>query len=375
MRLIRKTCLGFFLFYLVPLPAGSAEPAFTSAKVCGNCHVAIYQGWKGSLHANAVSDPVFYSLFLETSRETGGKADALCLSCHAPTVSVTGDLKLADPVSREGVTCDYCHSVEEVTMHKAQRITVTPGKKNWGPLKDVSSTAHESAYAPVFEDSRFCGSCHEYKNPLGAPIFETYSEWEASPQAKEGKACQTCHMPKISGRPIAVGPASSKEVYINSHEAAGGHSIEALKKAVLVKLVEVKRAGDRVRVEVRIENVGSGHKVPTGIPSRRLILRLQATATGQPLFTADRIYRKVLVDAEGKVIEKDSDLFLKAAKVKEDNRLEPRKPRTEYFELLVPEGKPVDIEVQAYYLYQPYLIEQTEMKVDLGKEKVTVPSQ
>lgn len=354
-----------------------ANQGFTSAKICRQCHVAIYEGWKDSMHANAISDPVFHTIFLETSQETGGKSEALCLSCHSPTTRITKDLQLKDPLSQEGVTCDFCHSIRNVNLGapaSKDTLDVAPGKIKYGPLKNVTSPAHETAYSENHEKADLCGACHNFTNERGVPIFETYSEWTKSPQAKDGVTCQTCHMPKIGGLVVPLKVKPTNEVYINSHEAAGGHFAEQVKKAVTTKIVETTRTGDKLHVVVRLENVGSGHKVPTGIPTRKVVLQLQATAGGASVFTEERTYQKVLANEKGEAITRDSDLFLHASKIISDNRLEPRKPRDEHFTFLVPEGKSVEVETLLYYSYQPRLIQETEMRVDLGRQKAVVPA-
>lgn len=370
---LRQLVLLLLLVIALPRVGRAEEKGFTSAKVCGACHVAIHEGWKDSMHANAVTDPIFYPIFLETSKETGGESDASCLSCHAPTTRLTKDWQLKDPLTREGVTCDFCHSIRKVTLGARDPFTVVPGKDKWGPLQGVSSPAHPASYSELFKKSELCGGCHEFANERGVPIFETYSEWKKSPQAKEGKVCQTCHMPEIAGLVVPTKVKPTNEIYINSHEAAGGHFVEQLKKAVTVKLEEVARSGEKAHAAVRLENVGSGHKVPTGLPTRKLVLRFQAVSGGVPIYSEERIFQKVVQNQKGEVITRDSDLFLHAARIREDNRLEPMKPRVEHFSFLVPEGRPIEIEARLYYLYQPRLIQETEMKVELGKEKAVVP--
>ncbi len=367
------------MFVVLPVSLGAQPEAqihdgeYTSAKVCGKCHVAIHKGWSGSMHAMAVDDPTFYPIFLETSRETGGKSDPLCLSCHSPTTRLTKDWALKNPLSHEGVTCDFCHTIQNVTPGTSDPLQTKPGSEKRGPLKDVTSPAHGTVYSDLFAKSEFCAGCHDYTTSLGAPILETYSEWKKSPQAQEGKTCQTCHMPKVEGLVVPAHIQATKEVYINSHEAAGGHDVDQVKKAISVKLEQAKRLGDKMDVVVRIENVGSGHKVPTGLPTRKLVVRMVAKSGGSPIYSEERFFQKTLVNDKGEVITKDADLFLRAVRVKEDTRLEPRKPREEHFSFLAPSGKAIEVEVETYYHYQPRLIQETEMKIELGKERIVVP--
>ena len=48
---------------------------------------------------------------------------------------------------------------------------------------------------------------------------------------------------------------------------------------------------------ITVRHKGSGHKIPTGIPSRRLILHLKAKDDrGNIIYQEDRYYRKALAD-------------------------------------------------------------------------------
>ncbi|MBI2082151.1 MAG: hypothetical protein HYT76_01145 [Deltaproteobacteria bacterium] len=351
-----------------------AEKGFTSAKICGECHEAIYQGWKESMHANAVKDPIFYPIFLEASQRTAGKSDALCLSCHSPTTRITKKYDLDDPLNSEGITCDFCHSVKEVRLNEPDPFVIEKDKKKWGPLKDIESPFHGIGFAPHFEQSAFCAGCHEYKNEKGVPILETFSEWKGSQQAREGKDCQSCHMPPIQGLPVPPRVKPVKEIYINSHEAVGGHSIEQVKKAVTVKIVEMKRSGEKIHGVVRLVNVGSGHKVPTGMPTRRLVLSLKVQAGGTSVYSEERVFQKILLNPKGEKITKDSDVFLDADKILQDNRLKPGETREEHFTFFAPSDRPLEVETSVYYLYQPRLIQETEMHMELGREKVVLPT-
>lgn len=370
------------LFFLAtPVAAEEKQPTpkgegFISAKVCGQCHTAIYEGWKESMHAQAVSDPVFYPIFLETSLKTGGKSNALCLSCHAPTTRLTKDWGLKNELTREGVTCDFCHSTRNVnlTSHGLSGFELAGDGAKMGPLKGVTSPFHPTAYSELFEESRFCAGCHEYTNERGVPILETWSEWAKSPQAGAGEACQKCHMPEIAGQVVSPKVKPTKEIYINSHEAAGGHSVDQLKKAVLVELGEISRDGEKVHATVNITNVGSGHKMPTGLPTRKLVLYFKAASGGTPIFNAERVFQKVLVNEKGEVITKDGDAFLNAHRVASDNRIEPKKKVEEHFDFYAPEDRPIDVTAEVYYLYQPRLIQETEMKVELGRGKKVIPA-
>src|SRR3989304_7350211 len=71
--------------------------SFTSSQVCGKCHQEIYAAWKGSMHAAAVSNPIFQSAYKEVYADTGGAGKKFCLKCHAPPTPVTEDYDLWPP--------------------------------------------------------------------------------------------------------------------------------------------------------------------------------------------------------------------------------------------------------------------------------------
>src|SRR5436309_15837108 len=95
-------------------PADMTPPA--SAELCGRCHRGIHQAWKSSSHALSMESRLFQEALALAEADFGAEARKTCLSCHAPIAVKTGDLKLERKVSWEGITCDYCHSVREVSL-------------------------------------------------------------------------------------------------------------------------------------------------------------------------------------------------------------------------------------------------------------------
>src|SRR5262249_31537693 len=110
------------------------------------------------------------------------------------------DLRRAEGVALQGVHCDYCHKIAEVDnpqpglTHGRFGLKLrrpAEGQLFFGPLDDVDRG--DDAYSPLYRESRYCASCHE-GTVFGVPVYTTYSEWLASPAAREGKQCQDCHM-------------------------------------------------------------------------------------------------------------------------------------------------------------------------------------
>jgi hypothetical protein len=51
-----------------------------------------------------------------TESRFGTSARTVCLECHSPIAVLTNDTSLRQKVSWEGVTCDYCHSLRDVSF-------------------------------------------------------------------------------------------------------------------------------------------------------------------------------------------------------------------------------------------------------------------
>ena len=134
----------------------------SSAEVCGRCHRDILQAWKASIHATALEDLLFQDAMERAVEDFGPKVRAGCLGCHAPTVQYSGDVRLLNKVSWEGVTCDFCHSLKSVTLTSGTpRLMVEFDGVKTGPLKDAASQAHGVAFSAVHTSSLVCAGCHE----------------------------------------------------------------------------------------------------------------------------------------------------------------------------------------------------------------------
>ncbi len=350
-------------------PAG-----YTSSIICGSCHYDIYQNWRKSLHANSYSEPIFKASYMEVYLRTRGKVETICLRCHAPVAAATGDYGLENDISREGITCDFCHSVKGVNLNKEPSpFELEPGLMMRGPGKGNSTEAHGTSPSPLFTQSLFCAGCHEYKSPKGVSIFTTYSEWLKSPMSREGKSCQSCHMPLIPGE-VTRGEKEGGARLINQHRITGASSLEQLRRAIEVEVKSPVREGEELRVEVLLRNAGAGHMVPTGLPTKKLILDVTALTTAGRTLTQRMVYQRQLADSEGEPITIDSDLFLDAAQVMRDNRLAPMEMRRETFTFKLKPGEGAIVRTELYYHYSPLLVERTEQRVRIGGRELEVPA-
>ena len=357
----------FFAGLLLLLPAGlfadqSRSPQ--TAEYCGDCHRAIYEGWKQSVHATAMESRVFQDALKMAESDFNGDARKVCLRCHSPLAASSGDLALTRKVSWEGITCDYCHSVQDVTPTRINPVARVEfnGVKS-GPSTNAVSPVHGTRFSKVHTTSLLCSTCHEYRNALGFPVLTTYSEWEKSPYAKSGQQCQSCHMYAVQGKIVDVRVTTNSGDGINIHRMPGSRSVDQLNRAVQSQ-ISTTRQGEQVKVVVKLTNVGAGHYVPTGSPMRKLILevRMDPFGEGQPQ-RVERVYARTIQDQKGTTLQREHLAFLRGAKVVEDTRIAPKETRTETFTFDLPQGRRARVEANLYYFYSPMAVTEAEQKI------------
>ena len=323
-----------------PRPAaseGDTGPAYAPARECATCHQTIHTYWSESAHARAATRPSFLDA-LGAAAGSGADAAAVrrgCVWCHAPTALVTGDWDLARPLTREGVTCDFCHTVADVDLARADHpFDLKPGKVKRGPLEYADSSFHETAYSVLHKASPLlCASCHEHRNALGAPVLSTFSEWSAGPYPARGQTCQECHMPLVPGDSVREGSTARR---INLHRAAGGDSASQLQRGLELRIASLDLSGDTAAVQVVVTNSGVGHSAPGGLATTSLVVAVGVETPSGLRNRREVVYRREMRDAGGRPLVTVPDLFLKAASVGEDSRLRQKEARTERFTVPLP---------------------------------------
>ena len=260
------------------IPAGLDS---LKAESCGQCHQAIYEEWKTSVHSKAYEDPFFHAYW------TKDKHSWVCLNCHAPLENQQATLIKDIPRNRvekahqepnvqfdpeyqkEGITCAACHVRDGMIL---------------GPFED-SAAPHPTKFDPNFRTAQVCYRCH---NVISGPAqfynvgpCGTYAEYEGKFFMKErGFICQSCHMPEIQ-RPVATdGPIRQGR----QHLWRGGHDPEMIKRAVAIQVVatpSVPKPGENVEVTLTLINAGAGHKLPTGDPDRHFTVEFMVEDRNQ----------------------------------------------------------------------------------------------
>lgn len=360
--------------WCIALAAEHQPPYYEPPAVCAQCHIDIHKMWANGMHAQAYDDPIFQASFLQAFFETKGKATASCLRCHDPTSHIPEDFEVKRDIVGDGVTCDFCHTIAKVKLDSPESpFSKTSGKVKTGPYTTAQSPVHTTERREFFKKSELCGGCHQLRAKTGVLIIGTYEEWKESPYASSGVQCQDCHMPVQKEKSIVSGDVKAPEREVNLHNLAGGHSIEQVKTALKVRIKEVKREGGTLRIGVEIANMGSGHKIPTGTPSRRLLLKaIVRDKSGNLYLEEEKVFEKVLMDEDKEILKEDHDIFLRAARIYYDNRLSPKEVREVWYSFTIPYKDLLEnyeeklfIEAKAMYQYLPRVLAPRRMEIEV----------
>jgi hypothetical protein len=267
---------------------------------CGNCHASvIFDQWSNNAHGNAATNPFFLAMYYGTDLDGiadtgfGYKLDfpqtrGNCATCHIPGAAANDPFGI-DPnevaeTSRLGISCDFCHKIYRVKPSTGQGTTGVlsiellrpPGNRQmfFGPFDDIKEP---DSYLPLIQKSEFCSPCHTGRF-WGIPAYNSFPEWQASPYPEIGVECQTCHMfPDGVTTNFAPGKGGVERdpLSIPSHLQPGSRDPEILKDSVTMQLF-ASQERDSILVMVTIYNDKTGHHVPTGRPSRNMILLVEA---------------------------------------------------------------------------------------------------
>ena len=351
--------LGMAVVSLHPQPKFALDD-YEESGVCRNCHdtrIDLTSQWRSSMLSQAWVDPLFQFSYRQAGEDTGGKTDNFCPRCHTPVGYLTGNLPPRADLGKEGISCDFCHTIANSTGIGNGAYVSSPSKIKRAQYPDARSTHHETAYSDLHTRSEFCGMCHDVFDPENPGLMEqaTYTEWKESSYPKRGIQCQHCMMNTVSGvvgaSEAVMGP---HQWVVFEHRFLGGHWEENLKKAALLFLEIDKsevRGGDRVGVKVQLANVGCGHALPTGRSDlRELWLEVKAVDfAGHEVFSGRRVYGTGFADADGHAV---GHRFWLAKRVLNDYRILPEEVKTETFNFAVPEKAEGPITLEAKLLYR-----------------------
>ncbi|HUX06780.1 MAG TPA: hypothetical protein VMX35_05645 [Acidobacteriota bacterium] len=266
----------------------------------------------------------------------------------------------------DGVSCTLCHQINKKGLGKERSFsggyvidtkTSKPNKVINGPFKQPFQNLMQSftGFLPVYGKqtlrSELCATCHTlftpYVNAEGEvlgdfPEQTPYLEWEHSKYSARGdgrRTCQQCHMPEadgpviISNRPQGMGMGGvlkPREPFAQHHFVGGNAFMLGLMKANADKLwltaqsqhldatitrtmnqiqsravnLSVAEAGlvdGILTIRLKLETL-TGHKFPTGFPSRRAWIEFTVKDGG-----GKEIFRSGKSRKNGKINGNDAD--------------------------------------------------------------------
>ncbi len=341
--------------YLRPVDAGAVPAGLPDlrAATCGTCHTEIYEEWRVSTHARAWKDDTQFQAELHKPRSNNSDVSWMCRNCHTPLRSqqpqlVTGlvDDALDRPIYEanpyfqpqledDAITCASCHVRDGVVL---------------GPFGD-SVAPHPVKKSEHLLSNKVCTDCHQAKAWFEeislACVFDTGSEFDSGPYAKEGFTCQRCHMPEIQ-RPLVVGGRSraTRRHWFGGSMIPKQERFEAEIAAIRqhypdglnvdwVGLPNKLLASAAITLQFNVYNERAGHLLPTGDPERFLLVTARVK------------------DPQGSTIAERSERigavweWSPQPRKISDNRLKPRERRT--YELHVPaqSSGPLTLELEA----------------------------
>ena len=203
------------------------------------------------------------------------------------------DFDNLDPAAQAGVFCDFCHTVSGANHMGNSGYQSSPGKLKYGPYGWEPPIFHEVQESPLHDSAQFCGMCHDVSHPVnGLPLETTFSEFMEGPYPDLGFKCQSCHMTpgitEFEQNPAPFANGMPEREHFWTHHFVGGNAFitemmgsethaemarERLSRAADISISNPfpDPSGESFSFSVIVENVGAGHKIPTGVTEERQI--------------------------------------------------------------------------------------------------------
>lgn len=266
---------------------------------------------------------------------------------------------LLSPLAKDGVSCTVCHQAQATNLGTpasfSGQLDIRDEQRIFGPYSNPSTgpmrmhTGYTPEQGAHISSSALCGTCHTlYTQVEGAerPFLEQapYLEWRNSVFSDEGertdesRGCVECHMPDEGSMRIARNPGGRDfniaiRDNVRSHAMIGGNAfmtdllrkhrdelkvtasdaaLERVATATRAQLAHstaridvrnVQRASGKLQFDLTVLNL-TGHKLPSGYPSRRAWLSVEVRAGNTTLFESG------VVDTEGRIAGVADELAL-----------------------------------------------------------------
>ncbi len=341
---------------------GHDESGLSLVDKSGN-DVNIHDDWQISMMGLSAYDPFWRAtLAHEVNQYPTAKTaiESTCLKCHAPLghfeatrlgLAYAYDDMLTDSLGLDGVSCSACHQQPQEGLGKGHsgNFTLDTNRLIWGQYPNPFQGPMQIyvGFDPVFSDhiysSGICAGCHtlitetlrDDGSPSGQYFVEqaTYHEWLNSSYPAQGKECQSCHLPFIEdGVIIASDFFALEDRYpFGLHQFFGANtamlelmrdhkdeigigqfapaeawqeSIDnnriSLRNSASLAITDIRTQNDTMFVTVAVRNK-TGHKLPSGYPSRLAWLRITLTDPD----SGETIYLNGAMDDQGHITGRD----------------------------------------------------------------------
>ncbi len=328
--------------------------------------------WRATMMANSARDPFFRAKVSHESAVNPQHQSALedkCTSCHAPLGRFSNhfygygpyglsDLE-SDPMGQDGVSCMACHKQTDEQLgvnhsgdlhYASEMVEYGPFEKPLqGPMQGFVGVSPE--YSAHVTKAGFCAGCHTLLtnstdlqgNFTGTTFVEqaTYHEWLNSNYNQEsgGITCQGCHVPRVEEDVVIASyyqVLQGRSPY-GKHELVGGNTfmLKIMKtyreqldiraneihfdstiartyrnlqeKSVISQLSFDGVGDDTAYFSLHLENI-TGHKFPSGYPSRRAYVEFIVTNNhNDTVFSSGVLNSNHGLDAENSSFEPHYD--------------------------------------------------------------------
>ena len=282
----------------------------------------------------------------------GGKGEVFT---HLP-VAGPGGSEL-QRLASDGISCTVCHQIAPDRLGTREsfnaNFTLLPTRADgtrtiFGPYQVDrgrqsimrSVTGFVQSEATHIKQSELCASCHtlitEAFGPNGEVIGSlpeqmNYQEWQHSAFRTEERSCQSCHMPRVAGPVRASSMLGAARDEMAQHVFVGGNAfmvrmlnryrnelgvaalpseLDATSRATIrqlqgetatLSISPLQINGRQLEFRVDVRNL-TGHKFPTGYPSRRAWLHV-TVRSGDAL-----VFESGAVDGAGAIRGNDNDI-------------------------------------------------------------------